>query len=76
MIILEPDEVQHGIVLSAAQALDNDECYAMLDSGTNAIIVPCIRGWKVRLQSVVPSATVTGPIVQVYEFEGTKRLVL
>ena len=26
--------------MSAAQALDNDEYYAMLDSGTNAIIVP------------------------------------
>ena len=38
MIILEPEEVRHGIVLSAAQALDNDEYYAMLDSGTNAII--------------------------------------
>ena len=24
----------------------------------------------------VPSATVTGPIVQVYEFEGKKRLVV
>ena len=52
MIILEPDEVPYGIVLSAAQALDNDEYYAMLDSGTNAIIVLCIQGWKVRLQSV------------------------
>ena len=77
MIILEPDEVQHGIVLSAAQALDNDEYYAMLDSGTNAIIVPLhprMEGEVAECQ--VPSATVTGPIVQVYEFEGTKRLVV
>ena len=34
MIVLEPDEVQHGIVLSAAQALDIVKYYAMLDSGT------------------------------------------
>ena len=42
MIILEPDDLQNGIVVNAAQALDDDddECYAMLDSGTNAIIVP------------------------------------
>ena len=77
MIILEPDELQHGIVVSAAQALDNDECYAMLDSGTNAIIVPLhprMEGEVAECQ--VPSATVTGPIVQVYEFEGKKRLVV
>ena len=40
MIVIEPDEVEHGIVLNATQALDNDQYYAMLDSGTNAIIVP------------------------------------
>ena len=48
--------VEHGIVLSAAQALDNDQYYAMLDSGTNAIIVPLhpcsIRVCKEKLQSV------------------------
>ena len=40
MIILEPDDLERGIVLSAAQALDSDEFYAMVDSGTNAIILP------------------------------------
>ena len=30
MIILEPDAVEHGIVLSAAQALDNDQYYASI----------------------------------------------
>ena len=41
MILLEPDGLKNGIVVNAAQALDDDdECYAMLDSGTNAIIVP------------------------------------
>ena len=71
------NELQHGIVVSAAQALDNDECYAMLDSGTNAIIVPLhprMEGEIAECQA--PSATVTRPIVQVYEFEGEKRLVV
>ena len=31
MIILEPDDLQNGIVVSAAQALDSDDYYAMLD---------------------------------------------
>ena len=77
MIILEPDDLDHGIVLSAAQALDNDAYYAMLDSGTNAIIVPLhpnMQGDIAKCQ--VPSAIVTGPIVQVYEFNGAKRLVV
>ena len=34
MIILEPDDLERGIVLSAAQARDNDEYYAMVDSRT------------------------------------------
>ena len=55
MIILEPDEVEHGIVLSAAQALDNDQYYAMLDSGTNAIIVPLHPSMQGEIaQSLVP----------------------
>ena len=77
MIILEPDDLQNGVVVNAAQALDDDECYAMLDSGANAIIVPLhprMEGEVAECQ--VPSATVTGPIVQVYEFEGKKRQVV
>ena len=73
MIIVDTDDVEHGIVLSAAQALDNDAYYAMLDSGTNAIIVPLhprMQGEIAECQ--VPSATVTGPIVQIYEFNGTR----
>ena len=68
MIILEPDDLKNGIVVNAAQALDDDECYAMLDSGANAIIVPLhprMEGEVAECQ--VPSATVTGPIVQVYK---------
>ena len=77
MIILEPDDLEHGIVLSAAQARDNDEYYAMVDSGTNAIVLPLhprMQGEIAECQ--VPSATVTGPIVQTYEFNGAKRLVV
>ena len=77
MIVLEPDDLQRGIVVNAAQALDDDECYAMVDSGTNAIIVPLhprMEGEVAECQ--VPGATVAGPIVQVYEFEGKRRLVV
>ena len=77
MIIIEPDAVKHGIVLSAAQALDNDQYYAMLDSGTNAIIVPLHPSMQGEIaECQVPSATVTGPIVQECEFDGTRRLVV
>ena len=77
MIILEPGDLEDGVVLSAAQVLDNDEHYAMVDSGTGAIILPLhpdMRGEIAECQ--VPSATVTGPIVQVYEFDGVRRLVV
>ena len=77
MIVLEPDDIEHGIVLSAAQALDNDQYYAMVDSGTNAIIVPLHPGMQGEIaECQVPSATVTGPIVQVYEHNGARRLVV
>ena len=76
MIIFEPD-VLHGVVLSAAQALDNDQYYAMVDSGTNAIIVPLHPGMKGEIaECQVPSATGIGPIVQVYEHNGASRLVV
>ena len=75
MLILEPDELQRGTVVSAAQALDNDDYYAMLDSGTNAIIVPLHPRMEGEIaECQVPSSTVTGLIVQVYEFEGKRRL--
>ena len=77
MIILEPEVLEYGIVLSAAEARDNDEYYAMVDSGTNANILPLhprMQGEIAECQ--VPSATVTGPIVQTHEFNGSKRLVV
>ena len=77
MIILEPEALEHGVVLNAAEARDNDEYCAMVDSGTNAIVLPLhprMQGEIAECQ--VPSATVTGPIVQTYEFNGSKRLVV
>ena len=77
MLILEPDVAEHGITLNAAEARDKDEYYAMVDSGTNAIILPLhpkMEGDIAECQ--VPSATVTGPIVQTYDFNGSKRLVV
>ena len=77
MIILEPDALEHGIVLSAAQARDNDEYYAMVDSGNKCHHLPLhprMQGDIAECQ--VPSATVTGPIVQAYDFNGAKRLVV
>ena len=77
MLILEPDVREHGITLNAAEARDKDEYYAMVDSGTNAIILPLhpqMEGDIAECQ--VPSATVTGPIVQIYDFNGSKRLVV
>ena len=77
MIILEPDDLEHGFVLSAAQALDSDDYYAMVDSGTNAVILPLHPDMQGEIaECQVPSATVTGPIVQVYDFNGVKRLVV
>ena len=48
----------------------SDECYAMVDSGTNAVIVPqhpdvCDEAAECR----VPSTKVHGPIVQTLKFK-------
>ena len=51
MIVLEPDDLEHGLVVSAAQALDNDQYYAMVDSGTNA----SITSWHERRDCRVSS---------------------
>ena len=73
MLILEPDVLEHGIVMNAAEARDNDEYYAMVDSGTNAIILPLHPSMEGEIaECQVPSATVTGPIVQTYDFNGSK----
>ena len=74
MLILESD---YGLVSNTVEAGDSDEYYAMVDSGTNAIILPLhpqMVGDIAECQ--VPSATVTGPIVQEYEFDDSKRLVI
>ena len=77
MLILESEVLEHGIVMNAAEAKDNDEYYAMVDSGTNAIILPLHPNMEGEIaECQVPSATVTGPIVQTYDFNGSKRLVI
>ena len=77
MIVLEPEATVTGVVACAARAPDSDKYYAMVDSGTNAIIVPLHPNMKGEIaECQVASATVTGPIVQVYEHRGTKRLVV
>ena len=40
MIVLDPEESEGSVVAHAVMAPDSDQCYAMVDSGTNAIIVP------------------------------------
>ena len=48
-----------------------------MDSGTNAIILPLHPKMKGEIaECQVPSATVTGPIVQVYDFNDSERLVV
>ena len=80
MILFSPadfDEGETSVVAHAARAPDSDQHYAMVDSGTNAIIVPLhpdMRGEIAECQ--VPSATVTGPIVQVFDHKGTRRQVV
>ena len=70
-------KLEHGVVVSVPQALDNDQYCAMVDSGTDANIVPLHPGMKGEIaECQVPSATVTGPIVQVYRHNGAKRLVV
>ena len=77
MIVLELKDLERGVVVSAARAVDNDKYYVIVDSGTNASIVPLHPNMKGEIaECQVPRATVTGPIVQVYEHNGTKRLVV
>ena len=53
--------------------MDTDQYYAMVDSGTNAIIVPLHPSMKGEIaECQVPSATVK----QVYSHNGAKRLVV
>ena len=77
MITLDPEENEEGIVAHAVRAPDSDQHYAMVDSGTNAFFVPlrpAVRGEIAECQ--LPSATVTGPIMQVFEHQGTRQLVV
>ena len=74
---IDPEEDKEGVVVHAVRALDNDQHYAMVDSGTNPIIVPlhpAMRGDIAERQ--VPNATVTGPTAQVFEHLGARQLVV
>ena len=43
IIVLEPDDLEHGIVLSTAQALDNDQYYAMVDRALMQLLCRCVQ---------------------------------
>ena len=54
-----------------------DDYFAMMGSGTNAIIVPLHPDVSREIaECKVPGATVQGPIVQVLEHRGERRLVV
>ena len=53
-----------------------DEYHAMVDSGTNAIVIPLHLDMCGEIaECKVPSATVEGPIVKVLKHKGEWRLV-
>ena len=65
MIVLEPEAEGSKIVADTVVPV-SDEYYAMMDSGTNAIIVPLRPDMSGEIaECKVPSATIEGPIVQV-----------
>ena len=78
MIVLGPVEQPDKITAHAVSAPVIDEYYATVDSGTNAVIVPLHPRMMCGefAECKVPSATVEGPIVQILEHRGTKRLVV
>ena len=76
MIVLEPDEVG-GTSVSCTAVSVSEDYYAMMDSGTNAIIVPLHPDMCGEIAECgVPSSIVQGPIVQVLDYHGERRLVV
>ena len=68
MIVLELEEVGDTSVSCAAVDVSEDY-YAMMDSGTNAIIVPlCPDIYGEIAECRVPSSIVQGPIAQVLDY--------
>ena len=77
MITLDPKEQGEKITAHAVKAPVANDYYAMVDSGTNAVIVPLHREMCGEFAKCkVPNATVEGPIAQVLEHQGNKRLVV
>ena len=67
MIVFTP-ELGEGTPIACAAVHVSDDYYAMMDSGTNTIIVPVhpdVSGEIAECKAL--SATVQGPIVQVLE---------
>ena len=70
MIILDPEEQGEKVTAHAVKAPVTDEYYAMVDSGTNAIVVPLHPEMCEEIaECKTPSAAVEGPTVQVLEHQ-------
>ena len=76
MIVLEPDAEENNKAAHTVKVPVSDECYAMVDSGTNAIIVPSHPDMCGRVECQASSATVEGPIVQVLKYGQERRLIV
>ena len=75
MIVLGPEEGDTYVSCSAVQA--SEDCYAMVDSDTNAIIVPLHPDLCGEVaECKVPSSVVQGPIAQVFSFNGERRRIV
>ena len=68
MIVLEPEAEENMIVAHTVVPV-SEEYSAMMDSGTNAIIVPLHPDMSGEIaECKAPSATAEGPIVQVLKY--------
>ena len=52
MIILESEDIKEGVVVNAVKTPDSDQHCAMVNPGTNAIIVPLHPAMRAILRSV------------------------
>ena len=75
MIVLHPED-EGDTSASCAAAHVSEDCYAMMASGTNAIIVPLHPDMCSEIAECrVPSSVVHGPIVQVLD-KGERHLIV
>ena len=76
MIVLAPEAGESHLVAHRVVPV-SDEYYAMMDSGTNVIIVPLRPDMSGEIaECKVRSAAVEGPIVQVLKYRDERRLVV